>query len=76
MNKNKVNKVLVPILAILLLNQILSGMFGRSLPAGGFDLLHRKGAWILLVVAVLHVILNWAWIKANYLKGLFSAVQK
>jgi protein-S-isoprenylcysteine O-methyltransferase Ste14 len=72
MNKNKVNKVLVPILVILVVNQMLSGMFGMSLSPGAFGLLHRGGAMALLVAAVLHLILNWAWIKANYLKGLSS----
>jgi len=72
MNKNKVNKVLVPILAILVVNQMLSGMFGMSLSPGAFDVFHRGGAMALLVAAVLHVVLNWAWIKANYVKGLSS----
>ena len=72
MNKNKVNKVLVPILAILVINQILTGMFGMSLSPGAFDVLHRGGAMALLVAVSLHVILNWAWIMANYLKGWSS----
>ena len=68
MNKNKANKVLVPILAILLVNQILSGMFGMSLSRTAFDVLHRGGALAFLVAAGLHVAVNRAWIKANYLK--------
>jgi protein-S-isoprenylcysteine O-methyltransferase Ste14 len=68
MNKNKANKALVPILAILVINQMLSGMFGMSLSPGAFNVLHRGGAMALLVAAVLHVILNWTWIRAIYLK--------
>jgi hypothetical protein len=69
MNRNKMNKVLVPILAVLLVNQILTGMFGTSLPPTAFDVLHRGGAVVLLVAAGAHVVLNWAWVRANYLKG-------
>jgi hypothetical protein len=68
MNKNKANKVVVPILAILSVNQILSGMFGMSLSHATFDILHRGGATALLVAAGLHVALNWTWIRASYLK--------
>jgi hypothetical protein len=68
MNKNRANKVLVPILAVLLINQIASGMFGMSLSPGAFAVLHRGGAMALLVAAGLHAILNWGWVKANYLK--------
>jgi hypothetical protein len=73
MNKNRGNKVLVPIVAILLVNQMLSGMLGMSLPPGAFDVLHRGGAIVLLVAAGLHLILNWSWIKANYLRKAASA---
>jgi hypothetical protein len=68
MNKNKMNKILAPVLAALLINQILTGLFAASLPPAAFDVLHRGGAVVLLVAAGIHVVLNWPWVKANYLK--------
>jgi protein-S-isoprenylcysteine O-methyltransferase Ste14 len=70
MNKNKMNKVLAPVLAVLAVNQILTGVFGMSLPPSAFNVLHRGGGFVLLAAAVLHVLLNWGWVKANYLKAL------
>jgi len=67
MNKTTLLKILNPILGLLLLNQYLSGVFGRELTMDQFALLHRGGALALMVAAGLHVILNWGWIRAQYL---------
>ncbi len=53
----------------------MGGMFGMSLSPGAFAVLHKGGAMALLVAAGLHVVLNWGWVKANYLKALFPGWQ-
>jgi hypothetical protein len=68
MQRNKVLKVLNPILAILMLNQILTGFLNEWLPPKAFEILHEGGGGVLTVVAILHVILNWNWIRATFFK--------
>lgn len=65
MKRNSVLKILNPILALLFLNQILAGLFHQSLPRNVFEILHQGGGIILAVATLLHVILNWNWVKAN-----------
>ncbi len=66
MKKTDVLKVVNPILGILLLNQILTGLLADMLPREVFGVLHQGGGIAFAVLAVLHLILNWNWIKANY----------
>jgi hypothetical protein len=65
MTKNGALKVLNPILAVLLLNQAVTGALNETLAKGTFEIMHGGGAALFLFCAALHVILNWNWIKAN-----------
>lgn len=75
MKKNTILKIINPILGILLLNQILTGLLGGKLPREAFEILHKKGAIVFACIVVLHLILNWNWIKANYLRGLNNGIR-
>jgi hypothetical protein len=66
MRKNTALKMLNLILAIFLINQILTGLFGPKLSPAAFEIFHRKAAIVLASLIVLHLILNSNWIKANY----------
>jgi|WetSurMetagenome_2_1015567.scaffolds.fasta_scaffold811684_1 hypothetical protein len=68
MKKNAILKIINPILGLLFINQILTGIFGRQLPLGMFEIFHKKAAVVFACVVVVHLILNWNWIKANYFK--------
>jgi hypothetical protein len=68
MKRNTALKIVNPLLAVLVANQILTGLFGRSLSREGFEILHKDGGFVLAGVAVLHLILNWNWVKANFFK--------
>jgi hypothetical protein len=68
MKRNTMLKIANPILGILVINQILTGIFGRSLSHEGFEILHKDGGFVLAAVATIHLILNWNWVKANYFK--------
>ncbi|MBN1826053.1 MAG: hypothetical protein JW958_07290 [Candidatus Eisenbacteria bacterium] len=71
MRKNAVLKILNPILGLLLLNQLLTGLSRGGLPSEAFETLHEGGGIALAVVAVLHVYMNRNWIRAHYFrKGL------
>jgi heme A synthase len=69
MTKNTALKILNPVLVVLLINQILTGLFGLKLSPEAFEIFHRKAAIVLASLVVLHLILNFNWIKANYFKG-------
>jgi len=69
MKKNAALKILNPILAVLLINQLLTGLFGMKLSPEAFEIFHRKAALVLAALVVLHLILNFNWIKANYFRS-------
>jgi len=69
MTKNTALKILNPVLVILLISQILTGLFGRELSPEAFEIFHRKAALVLAGLVVLHLVLNFNWIKANYFKS-------
>jgi len=75
MRKNTVNKILNPILLILALNQVITAII-RDVPehAGStsmlsdeaFEFFHEGGGFILAGLIVLHIILNFGWVRRNY----------
>ena len=68
MNKKKSLKYINCIIAVLILNQALTGIFHKSLSHGAFEIVHQ-GCGILLFIGVLiHVALNWGWVKTTFLK--------
>ena len=69
MKRNSALKVLNPILGLLLLNQLLTGLMGGMLPREAFAAVHKGGGIVLASAVSLHVILNWNWIKANFFRA-------
>ena len=72
MNKRNLLKVVNILLAILILNQASTGLLKGLLPRDVFEFLHEGGGVTIFIVAIVHVYLNWAWVKAN----LFSSRKK
>lgn len=68
MKRNSILKILNPILAILFLNQILTGILHGVIPKQAYEFLHEGGGVSFAIVAVLHVILNWNWVKINFFR--------
>jgi hypothetical protein len=68
MKKNTVLKIVNPVLGVLLVNQVLMGLMHDMLPREAFEVFHEGGGIVFTIVAILHVILNWNWIKANFLR--------
>jgi hypothetical protein len=69
MKRNTALKILNPVLAILLINQVLTGLFGHELSHEAFEIFHRKAALVLVAFVIVHVILNFNWIKVSYFKA-------
>lgn len=68
MKRNDVLKIINPLLALLVINQITTGLLADDLPHEVFETLHEAGGYALAVVAGLHLILNWNWVKSTYFK--------
>ena len=69
MNKRNLLKIVNIILAILILNQATTALLHDLLSRDAFEFLHEGGGVILFVSALVHVYLNWAWVKTNILSG-------
>ena len=74
MKRNTALKILNPILGLLALNQIFTGVLGGILPPF-FMSIHKTGGITFATGAVLHVTLNWNWVKANFFKSHSAAQQ-
>jgi len=68
MNKNLLLKIINPILLLLLISQACSGFFHHSLSHKMFEIIHEGGGIFLVVISFLHLVLNWGWVRANFLK--------
>jgi heme A synthase len=68
MKKNTILKITNPVLLILVISQVLSGMFAMKLNGEQFEIIHKGGGMILLALVIFHLILNFNWIKASYFK--------
>ena len=69
MNKRGLLKIVNVLLAILILNQATTGLLSGILPHSLFEFLHEGGGVTIFIVVLVHVYLNWAWVKANLLRG-------
>jgi len=67
MSKQTALKIVNPLLVVLLLNQATTGLLHEKLPRETFELLH-SGGWLLVLVSILHLALNWNWVKAAFLR--------
>ena len=68
MNRISVLKIVNPVLGVLVLNQVLTGVLHGVLPRDLFQVLHQASGLAVAAVVALHVGLNWNWIKANYFR--------
>ncbi len=66
MKRNSILKVLNPVLVILLLNQILTGVFHDAIPKEAYEIFHEGGGISFSFAALLHLIFNWNWVKATF----------
>lgn len=64
--KNQILKILNPALVVLFINQVLLGLLNDILPHKLFEVLHGGGGMVFAVLVLLHLMLNWGWVKANF----------
>jgi hypothetical protein len=68
MQRTALLKILNPILGVLLVNQIVTGLLHEYLLDEVYEILHGGGGLLLAAATIVHVIMNWNWVKANFLK--------
>lgn len=66
MKKQAVLRVLNPVLFLLMLYQGVTGFFRVSLYEH-FKAVHPIAGALLILLATLHLILNWSWVRSQYL---------
>ena len=68
MKKAKQLKIINVILAILFLGQACTGLFHGLIPEEAYEVIHGGGGVLFIIAGLLHVRLNWGWVRANILK--------
>ena len=72
MSKKTAFKIVNIIIALLIINQassaILRGLIGRD----AFEVLHEGGGVLLLIGVIIHVILNWGWVRMQFFGNVKS----
>ncbi|HOV33319.1 MAG TPA: DUF4405 domain-containing protein [Candidatus Hydrogenedens sp.] len=68
MKKSKMLKITNIVLLLLFVNQALSGLFNDFISRGLFELLHEFGGIVLIITVLIHLILNWGWIRSTFFK--------
>jgi hypothetical protein len=73
MNASKWLKIVNPLLFLAVVTQVLTGaVFILKIKTGNnrfIGELHESNGIFLAAVALGHLILNWGWVKVNFLKG-------
>ena len=68
MKKSSTLKILNPVIALLLLNQMVTALFSAVMGKETFEAIHETGGILLAAGGIFHLVLNWNWVKANYFK--------
>lgn len=66
MRKTGVLKIVNPVIALLLLCQVCTALLMITLGDEIFETIHKTGGILLAAGALLHLSLNWNWVKASY----------
>ena len=67
MKRNTALKIINPIILVLFVSQAVTALFSDRLSPDAFGFFHKGGGTILICLIILHFILNFNWVKANYL---------
>lgn len=68
MNRTKLLKIINPILFILILSQGTTGLGHEYIPGELFEVIHFNGGRLIILFVIIHLALNWGWVKSNYFK--------
>ena len=74
MNKSFFLKIVNPLLFLMFLSQALTGILNeivRGISQPAFELIHGTGGYILVTLIVIHLYLNWNWVK-NFIHSFYK----
>lgn len=68
MRKTTWLKIINPLMLLLLLSQGATGNFGREMGLGpeAFEKAHGMAGLALVLLALVHLVLNWSWVRAHF----------
>ena len=66
MTRNIANKILIPLLAALAINQAVTVLFSDVMSYEAFKYLHKGGGAVFVILIACHFAMNFNWVKANY----------
>jgi hypothetical protein len=66
MKKNTFHKILTPILFVLIINQPVTALLAHKMSDQTFEILHQDTGFVLVGLVLVHLILNFNWVKASY----------
>jgi anthranilate/para-aminobenzoate synthase component II len=69
MKRTRALKIVIPLLGICLINQVVTGLIHGKIPDETYEVLHGGGGILLALAALIHAVLNWNWISANYFRA-------
>jgi len=75
MNKPSLLKMVNPVLGIVFVIQAFTGIFHDAVTEisyGAFKTIHGLGGYLLVILVVTHLYLNWSWIKNSFMKKIKS----
>jgi len=72
MNKQKALKVVNILLAVFALNQTVTALLSGVLSHSVFEIMHKPGGFALSILAIVHVYLNWGWVRTSLLGKPFK----
>jgi hypothetical protein len=67
MKRNTALRILNLILLVLFISQAVTGLFHAKISHETFEIFHEGGGKVFIGLIVVHLILNFNWVKANYL---------
>jgi hypothetical protein len=68
MKKQNALKVINVLLLILILCVVTSAILHDFIPYVVYMAVHALPGMFFVILAIIHIILNWSWVKSNYFK--------
>ncbi len=68
MSKQKGLKIINIIMFFVIFGILISALSHDFIPEEIFENVHPVAGFTLVIFVILHLILNWSWVKSNYFK--------
>ncbi len=70
MTANNWLRISIPIQGLLILSQLITGLNAEHIPPNVYAIVHVGGGLTLGLLVIVHVTLNWDWIRKQYFARL------